>query len=154
MKAQELRIGNFIKDRGGKILSIDRFCGNKIEMDVKGMPSSENVIPLCYHPLTEEISYCQPIPLTEEWLLKIKGYKKWNAFGESYGGYLRLGKFGTIMLRFLNGRFYYWIATIHPDEKYWKTLMELCVSCPYVHTLQNLIFALTGEELCLQSEQK
>jgi hypothetical protein len=31
IKANELRIGNHVLDRGNKILTIDRFIGNKID---------------------------------------------------------------------------------------------------------------------------
>ena len=72
IEANDLRIGNFVLDRGNKILTIDRFWGNKIECDIKGMPDkSESGIQVYFHPFTEDIDYLIPIPLTEEWLLKL-----------------------------------------------------------------------------------
>jgi hypothetical protein len=129
IKASELRIGNLVKDRGGKTLSIDRFYGNKIEMNVKGMPSSENGIPLYYHPLTEEISYCQPIPLTEEWLLKF-GFEK-NSYWFKDDNMLRFG--------LIDNKLH---CSIGNDENGF-----LYNRINYVHQLQNLYFALTGQEL-------
>jgi len=76
MKAQELRIGNLVFDRGGKIICVDYFERDKVCMKMgeydtglEFMPKSE------LHPLTEEITYCNPIPLTEEWFVKF-GFEK------------------------------------------------------------------------------
>lgn len=70
----------------------------------------------------------QPIPLTEEWLLNF-GFKKIKTWlGDAYEN-----ENGDIA--YLNGQIY----IISEDVK---------VDTPkYVHQLQNLYFALTGEEL-------
>ena len=131
MRANELRIGNYILDRGNKILTIDRFIGNKIECDIKGMPDkSENGIPIYYHPFTEEINYLKAIPLTEEWLLKF-GFK-WKNFAF---------RDGTFTVRFQK-EFYVYLSFdgVRPSQ----------VKLEYCHQLQNLYFALTGEELTIK----
>lgn len=76
-----------------------------------------------------QTKHINPIPLTEEWLLKFGFDNKYNK-----------DKFTIIpkgILNYKNGRTYFNSWTIlekQPD---------------YVHELQNLYFALTGEELTL-----
>lgn len=76
-----------------------------------------------------QTKHINPIPLTEEWLLKFGFDNKYNK-----------DKFTIIpkgILNYENGRTYFNSWTIlekQPD---------------YVHELQNLYFALTGEELTL-----
>jgi len=136
IKANELRIGNCVLDRGNKILTIDRFIGNKIECDIKGMPDkSENGIPIYYHPFTEEINYLNPIPLTEEWL----------------------EKFG---IDFTSGEEWYYLTFTIKDLLFETSssikgfTYNLCcdnqINFQYVHQLQNLYFCLCGEELTIK----
>lgn len=102
MKAKELRIGNLVKR-------------NNIVVVCDFMSISD-----CYQ-LPDEY---EPIPLTEEWLVRFG----WEKSGEwFYKDYYEIN---------LNGIFNPSDAhyTIHNDIK-------------YVHQLQNLYFALTGEEL-------
>ena len=77
--------------------------------------------------LEKDEHYCKPIPLTEEWLVK----------------------FDFIRNEYLNR----WIFR---DNEYFYFDMEFslwfegsytCVQVEYVHQLQNLYFALTGNEL-------
>lgn len=76
---------------------------------------------------------CQPIPLTKEWLLKFGFDNKFNK-----------GKINIILkgrLGYKNGRTYFnsWaILEKQPD---------------YVHELQNLYYALTGEELTIINQE-
>lgn len=73
----------------------------------------------------------KPIPLTEEWLLKL--------------GFVKHGKYGYFYIDFfvvdldMNGQFYMCDIDIH-------------IVLKHVHQLQNLYFALTGEELTFKSE--
>jgi hypothetical protein len=128
MKANELRIGNLVLDRGGKILTIDRFYGNKIECDVKGMPDKDPLTstPIYYHPLTEEIEYLQPIPLTEEWLLKF-GFEK----------HITIDTYPTFAKQMFNWN----------DSILYVIGYGFINHIKYVHQLQNLYYALTNEEL-------
>jgi len=74
------------------------------------------------------IDHSKPIPLTEEWLIK---------FGFVYAeGYYVLGDINFSMDR--NKKWYLSI-----DGRWYGDKIE------YVHQLQNLIFALTGEELTI-----
>lgn len=116
MKVNELRIGSVVGD----------FIGTA------GVVDSIELYPLSfeYYISFKDSSYCdledlQPIPLTEQWLLKF-GFESsrckfwWN-----------LGKF---LLKNRNTYFGF-IGS------------EIIAKIEYVHQLQNLYFALTGEEL-------
>ena len=75
--------------------------------------------------ISEGDNIYKPIPLTEEWLVKF-GFRK------SANLYLSIGYFEFI-----------WQGELFLDiEGQWLTL-----GCKYVHSLQNLYFALTGKEL-------
>jgi|688.fasta_scaffold266063_2 hypothetical protein len=141
IQANELRIGNIAKDRGGKILKIDRFYGNKIECDIKGMPDKDpdTGIKLYYHPLTEQIQFLEPIPLTEDWLLKMPcEIGEWDSETEMF--YFEKSEF--IIEKLSNGYFVFRpYSTCNFDVK-----------LKSVHHWQNLYFALTGTELELKNE--
>lgn len=102
MKATELRIGNWINHNNlGKIYidGISPHC-NDFKID--------NVFEWVY------LKNCEPILLTEEWLLRF---------------------------RFDNN---------HWATKWILTKIPIPTGIEYVHQLQNLYFALTGEELTLK----
>ena len=71
---------------------------------------------------------CKPIPLTEEWLLKF--------------GFEITDNFQT------KDRF----QTHKQDGIFWFEYGYIVVELNYVHQLQNLYFALTGEELTIKNE--
>jgi hypothetical protein len=72
--------------------------------------------------------YCDPIQLTEEWLADF-GFEYDDIDGNS--GYWKLGNFEVVFGE--DGCSYNWNLKIE-----------------FVHQLQNLVFALTGEELALK----
>lgn len=119
MKANELRIGNYVYFHGDveEINMVDGF----------GVIGREEQ-PLC------SIDEVEPIPLTEEWLLRF-GFEE---EGESFN----LNDF-SIELIGDDGRWCtYFFDTYHSVECSLSLIK-------YVHQLQNLYFALTGEELIL-----
>jgi len=77
----------------------------------------------------EDYDRTKPIPLTEEWLLKF--------------GFKRNGKKLT-----------FWKIDLVEDEEGIFSFDEsrIYIDVKYVHQLQNLYFALTGEELTFKSE--
>lgn len=75
--------------------------------------------------------YAEPIPLTEEWLLKL-GFKP----NEYQNGWLELGSLYISKDKFELG-FY--------DSEY--GVGEYSIELKHVHQLQNLFFAITGKEL-------
>ncbi len=79
------------------------------------------------------------IPLTEEWLLKFGFVKYNNNYDKSISKYKKIG-LG------LNGDRWYYGINIKLSGYYSDMIGYL----DYVHQLQNLYFALTGEELKIQ----
>jgi hypothetical protein len=109
MKANELRIGNWVRQReSDTYIQIEQYL-------------------LC----AEELCHYEPIPITEEWLLKF-GFEKtmsWTYVKDLVG----------------NLKLVYYLG-----EKGWSMGFKSYSDFPnlkYVHQLQNLYFALTGEEL-------
>ena len=112
MKANELRIGNYILLQGFT------------------KPTQVWIIDTTEQSTRTKAS---PIPLTEEWLLKFGFVKKKGEVGYSKN---KLSIYcGDTILSNENGRTYF------------KNFAILEESPKYVHQLQNLYFALTGEEL-------
>lgn len=115
ISANELRIGNLYNDNG---------------VFKKASPST-----------IEEVwnaprSWCKPIPLTEEWLLKF-GFEKTEWYFNSYR--LVIGNNDYAILIDLDG----------------NCEVGDIITCKieYVHQLQNLYFALKGEELTFKTQQ-
>jgi hypothetical protein len=113
IQAKELRIGNWVYDREDK-------CDIQI-MDLDDL---------------RYFMYYEPIPLTEEWLLKFEFEKKNNQYIlDDYCVELIFDKTGWLMGEFdFNVDNFNYIGT----------------NINYIHQLQNLYFALTGEELILK----
>jgi hypothetical protein len=84
--------------------------------------------------------WCKPIPLTEEWLLRF-GFDNW--FGKEY--ILSNGHFYCVFKFYKNGRIDTYFCGQNERFKNKDTRF-----IKYVHQLQNLYFALTGEELTTQ----
>lgn len=117
IKANELRIGNLLNDREGNLCKVFELGKNSILAPTINKPTTK---------LPNE-----PIPLTEEWLLK----------------------FGFIYNDFING---YILDFEDKTLLFMDNGLDLClmnnesIDCEYVHQLQNLFFALTGTELELK----
>jgi hypothetical protein len=88
-------------------------------------------------PYHQNLDNVGAIPLTEEWLIKF-GFVK-----DADGSYLKFK-----MAIFLDKRFKYnlYLQTEETSSKWF----EVGIKIKHVHQLQNLYFALTGEELTLQ----
>jgi hypothetical protein len=108
MKVNELRIGNYILDGG----DVEEVTYRVIEMLVKNQAEFD------------------PIPLTEEWLVRFDGRK---TIVEDYPIYF-VNPFDI--------EFYGYESVVLIGER-------AEVKVKYVHQLQNLYFALTGKELIL-----
>ena len=123
MEAKELRIGNYVnflfhKDSGG-IKKIEVFMSD-IENLIHGGNRSK---------------YYEPIPLTEEWLVKF-GFEL-----EDEKIYYHLDSYEDIYITKTSYSFSIYNATHFTNIKQ---------GIKHVHQLQNLYFALTNEELTIK----
>jgi len=133
MKASELRIGNLIKgiyhdydDGIDEEIENETLC-KVVTLDASG--SGDYTIYVYSDEDIENFSDFEPIPLTEEWLLKF--------------GFIKHGKYG-----------YFYLDNFIIDKnklgKFFMCDIDIHVEIETVHHLQNLYFALTGEELTLK----
>lgn len=120
LKAQELRIGNLVQSYAD-IISVEYVD----KLLLKGVFHRDVI-----YNTSLQVKHCKPIPLNEEWLLKL-GFQKDR-----------------------NG---YFLGVLSFSETNSNELM-ICINdlpiqtiCKYVHQLQNLYFSLTGVELELSS---
>jgi hypothetical protein len=132
MKAQELRIGNLVNHETGQCKVVG-FYGEIFR--------AENINKI---ELKSNVFNLQPIPLTEKWLLEF-GFEKLNT---------------TMSGCFVFQKGLWRVAIkVNIEETYEWVLWHERISPPtwclsrfeYVHQLQNLYFALTGEELILNT---
>lgn len=138
MKASELRIGNLVI-RDGNILEVVRI-------------SKEDVInyELFKECIGQQVNsgVVKPIPLTEEWLLKFGFEKDERVTMDSYQ--IRFKQHCYRAEKFLSDikpkNTYDFRLQYTVNESYYLS------SIRYLHQLQNLYFALTGEELKLNGE--
>jgi hypothetical protein len=131
MKANELRIGNFLIELGNdpdplrRIFNVTAIYGRNTERFVVEDDNGDIM----------NSSFLTGIPLTEEWLLKF-GFKKER---KSYLKGVHQELFSGLMELTFDRLLQKWVFSV---GKY-KDITRL----QYVHQLQNLYFALTGEEL-------
>jgi hypothetical protein len=114
MNANELRIGNKVLNQYGDIETITEL--SKIIANFETGCSTYGII--------------EPIPLTEDWLIKF-GFKKNKTHFYEKGRFVYRHDFGWKILE-------NWV-------KDWVGVAEI----KYVHQLQNLYFALMGKELTI-----
>lgn len=135
INANELRVGNIVKDRGGKTIRIDWFENDKACM--RQILHGTEV-----HPMTEYFEYLQPIELSPEVLekcgfvnenIKMSGCNIWH-FGD-----WRIAKSFTRE----EGNFHLFHKRVSPPT--WS-LAEI----KHLHQLQNLYYALTQTELKIE----
>jgi hypothetical protein len=129
MKAQELRIGNYVNQ---VIESFERLKNKKvIQFDEVNWYRIGECI--------EYIDWFEPIPLTEEWLVKFGFIKIDNRLESIY----RLG-----ILEYATS-----CKTIDIEVPYNDGIATHTTDIKYVHQLQNLYFALTNEELTINKDE-
>lgn len=142
MKAQELRLGNLVIEPVLGIVTIEGIFSNAVYCR-KGNDAFLYTIGL---------DVLQPIPLTEEWLLKFGMNKTFNKILE------QKNLFDTpLEVKFeFNGSddisiWTNYITDVEEDEdEMMSTNLNITNVCKYVHQLQNLYFALTSTELTLK----
>lgn len=124
MKATELRIGNKVFDALGDVVSIDLILISNVEfMKLK------------------------PIPITEGWILDF-GFKKQKTTQQNT--YCKRTKKSQLwFFLYETGETIDYNDFQYSEPEIWYTFRnnDYGVKLKYVHELQNLFFALTGEEL-------
>ena len=126
MKAEELRLNNMIIDRWGAVATVDTI----------GFESTVRISTATYKSESCSINDCQPIPLTEEWLVKL-GFIKSPAANSIYRSIPELK--AEIHFEFFRGGL---VCVL-----YCSTGSFIPNDIKFVHQLQNLYFAVLGEEL-------
>ena len=126
MKANELRIGNLVKDSIGVI-----------EISITGESYFEK--PIYDFGKIEFASIYEPILLTEKWLLKFGFEKKEN------GLFTKKLEYIYNSLKYCDD-YKIWIYYNDDNDAACNAIADL----NYVHELQNLYFALTKEELTMK----
>ena len=128
MEVNQLKIGNYVKGNvvysNRPYVTFERF---NEKLDVAFFSDGST------HGIGEYLKDLSGIPLTEEWLLKFGFYI------DSFKNY-ELGNINIHRLTFKLDIF---------EEDDWHTIP---IKMKYVHQLQNLYFALTGEELTIKQD--
>jgi len=123
MEARELRIGNLMELPNGEISKVTGFTENGKVWFVREPKHEECAL---------KINQVKPIPLTEEWLFEF-------GFIDDFSKDFRVRLIGHRL-----GDFFI-------TEKMKLLTSDInSVKIKYVHQLQNLYFALTGEELTIK----
>ena len=153
MKINELRIGNYVK--GTHEVEIDRGNGiiEDVETDVflrvRGIDQDAQLVDgSCVFSLEEiqtdyqieKFAHIEPIPLTEQWLIDF-GFKKHKLLGSYFNGQFR---FHTQKPH--SAKDFGFFSEIYFCERQVLSIGGV----RNVHQLQNLYFALVGEELTLK----
>jgi hypothetical protein len=126
MQSKDLRIYNLVNQYGETQIIIPS--------DLEKMLKNE--------PLKVEEDEYSPILLTQKWIRKL-GFKLVSDDGDVV--YYEIGRFGLKIDECLDFYFY---------TKIGKDGVVLLTQIDFVHQLQNLYFALTGEELVLKNKSK
>lgn len=124
MRAIELKLGNYITSNGilCRVISIDRNGVIAESVKFRGERFTANI---------------EPIPLTEKWLVKF-GFEKTDEYDAKHE-VLKLRGFADYSLK-------HKLLEIVGQYPWYNIKIE------HVHELQNLYFALTGNELKLKEE--
>jgi hypothetical protein len=132
MKANELRIGNLVYFKHCDYeYNIPRKINYTLKPNLVGLEKvSVNRI---------EYNNIEPIPLTEEWLLKFGFDKVLNQYKKITDVSKDTSNNIPFIILFLDNQFQY-------DDLRFRTNLE------HVHQLQNLYFALTAEELTIKNK--
>jgi hypothetical protein len=134
IKAKEIRIGNYITE----VTAFDGFYASVVSIGVDTC-----IYGVGYTALFDKLA---PIPLTEKWLLDFGFIKSKDNYGNTYH-ILDSNGFECIFT------ISHWNRVDKSSKWYnkWNTKGLLKGNrLQYVHQLQNLYFALTGEELTLK----
>ena len=142
MKATELRIGNYVYYEhtthivsgvhGNKVYSWWVKDGEPvIEYEAKDISGTQ-----VENPYIDVISQYEPIPLTEEWLIKL-GFEKLTDSKDGFKNTTYTYTKGISFIVYFDG--------VRLSTNFWMGNEK-----HYIHQLQNLFYVLSGEELMLK----
>ena len=138
IKVNELRIGNFVYNQFNTQIQIESISNFGVNLKVVDLPNE-----YLKETLLDEI---KPIPLTEEWLLRFR-FKKRSETNEDDDDFVWIYelavKINNIEISF--GKYKDELQTF-----LWSG--DCLYHIKYVHQLQNLYFALTGEEITFKTK--
>ncbi|HUX57115.1 MAG TPA: hypothetical protein VMV77_09080 [Bacteroidales bacterium] len=141
MKATELRIGNWCK------IVKSPFPEENGEYQIEA-------ITIHYFESGKDL-ILEPIPLTEKWLLKSGFKKEKKKPSKHHGNYFSMWisdyKYSFAYAGFREDWGFYHSYTDAADERDNNRFDFISCEIKYVHQLQNLYFALTGEELSYEN---
>jgi hypothetical protein len=142
--ANELRIGNwYISTKWQKPVRCE--LSDIVDIYDRNMGAEDKYAPV------EEVF--QPLPLTEEWLLKFGFEKEDSTPSKGHGNYYSMGicdyKYSFAYAGFRKDWGFYNSYTDAADDKDNNRFDFISCGIQSVHQLQNLFFALTGEELTI-----
>ena len=128
IKTNELRIGNYVSvDKGFEMLVHSIYKDDTLYLDF--IPPLVNEADVW----EEDVKDVSPIELTEEWLLKF-GFTKHNMEGYE------------VHFKYNHPKLHSGITALY-NANFSIKLDDVARGVKYVHQLQNLYFALTGNEL-------
>lgn len=132
MKATELRVGNYIKHPRNKCAIVE-----SIQKSAQGLYALTFVDENAGYWIEHEGDFiCEPIPLTEEWLIKLNGNIK-----DLGNDIFRIGRFKFIWKH---------------SYKYWYVVDDMTgaymTKIEFVHEYQNFWYAMNSQELQLKAE--
>jgi len=140
MNKNELRIGNIVNYQ----ISTSVFQG-----EVMAITKNRVVV----DKLTLKFMTIEPIPLTEEWLIKL-GFEKLREYDDGENIIIQYGK--SIIVgndehdEKLVISFPFKHCEIGDYQDGYSYVLDITID--YVHQLQNLYFSLTGDELTIQND--
>lgn len=133
MKASELRLGNIVYYKNKQYEVYGRISPVEIDLDSESRDEHIPNVNLCK---------VQGIPLTEEWLLKCGFKVKHMMDTQKY----QIIVFHNLKMGYLSFDFSLCINDTN-EYSHLDNLVSISKPMKYLHQLQNLYYALTGEEL-------
>ena len=138
MDAKELRIGNYIHS----VVTSCNFKRGLVEVDFNTFAKIR---------LQNALPSLEPIPLTEEWLLKF-GFEKNYVMSDNHSNEYDINKTDRLDL---NNKY----LRVRTDNKFFSVFnhsncnydkVQFITGIKHVHQLQNLFFCLVGKELTIK----